>query len=210
MLNSGDHNPKMRLRSDPRIVAKSGMVLGASLLALVVGGGPALADCDPGPNSGNSSPNLSANRWAYGIWSGGTNTFDLTVNVSNNMGDPTCVVAFFDWNTGGTGHFDARAARTCKGNSDRSVEGSGDWTEASYPNRDHVAVQKLGVCQGDKDAPIGQQSCVDSAATECSVSGANPVDPDFPNVITSAWVRKNDGTVAFLEAPNANYLSNTQ
>jgi hypothetical protein len=110
-------------------------VVSSAFAVLVMGAGPALAECSPGPTSGNSSPNLSSNRWAYGIWNGGTDSFDLTVNVANGLGDGKCVTAYFDWGTNNAKHFDARAARTCKGNTDRSVNGANDYQELSYANR---------------------------------------------------------------------------
>jgi len=63
-------------------------------------------------------------------------------------------------------------------------------------------MQKLGVCYGAIDT---MGTCQDSAGTNCTVVGG--VNPDFPNKVTSAWVRWSDGTVDVLEWPNADYTS---
>ncbi len=188
-----------------RRLIEAAVALGATGAILL--SGTAWGDCGSGPISGNASPTLTTDRYAYGVWNGGTDTLDVTTHANNGLGSGKCVTGYFDWFTNGTGHFDSRAARTCDGNSYRSVNGGADWQELSYVNREIRAEQKLGVCHGDKDSMGNCQSYV--ADGGCAVDSAWPVNPNFPNTVTSAWIRRADGTVDLLEAPNPNYTSAT-
>lgn len=126
---------------------------------------------------------------SYGFFQAnyGTDTFTA---LSNPVGTTTgkCLDQWFDWGVGAN-HFDARVARSCKSNYNRS---SGSSTE-TY---DVVSYNKVGACYGNNNATT-------SGTCEFIRGSKASLLPSFPNTCTRAWWRTSGGTLMYGSGGNS-------
>lgn len=156
------------------------VVLAAALIVAL----PATAYAGEGSGrlyTGPSNTGGDSNGWAS--WSGYNNTVGVEA-AAFGIGSGRCISSYFDWRVS-SGHYDARAARTCANNRTRH----GDTYEWSGVQ----GMQKFGACYGYNDQ-LG--SCTNHPSADIAVTTSS-INPDAPNYTTRFWIHRSDGSTVY-------------
>ena len=125
--------------------------------------------------------------WGYAEWYGSSNGLRLIANPSS-MATGYCLDAWFDWNREGTGHFDARVARSCRGLYQRD-------SGFNYESTDVAGMQKWAVCYGLNNQTTSPTSnCNQHPEHTSDISGVNP---NLPNSCTRSWRLTSSGSYLY-------------
>lgn len=160
-----------------------GATVGAAALAIVLGAGPAFADCHGnGVDSGSADASVGAQGSKQTVaWNLGNREVRVRSKTGDGLNAGKCLDAAFDWMTDGItdGHYDARIARNCRPGTvvQSDADGNGYWLEPSdWGNRKVTGIQKAAGCNYDESNESYGNSCeyVAAGVDNCTFTKAIP------------------------------------
>ena len=177
------------------VIRRGLTVLAAAVVAVVITATLAWADCHgDGDNAGTGTKHVGANNSTQTMtWNLGDRTTYVWSEAGSGMSTDHCLEAQSDWETV-AGHYDARAARTCKPGGHRE----GTYTEAaSWSGRDVTGLQKAAGCIYQQYPPDYLNSC--DYVAESEDTSMCPFGAAFPwNDKTHAvYLRRENGDIEF-------------
>lgn len=166
-------------------------------IALLAGAGVSGAAASTAGNypSGYDDRTFPTSHEFIASWDSSARTIYLESDAGSTLGSGHCADAWFDWQTAGGDHYDARLSRNCRPGTSRIAASSYSGYQEHNNSVTFTGVQKLSGCVYYQPPGDGRlHGCVQSAYAYNSVESVNP---SRPNNVTYFWVRLADGSLTY-------------
>lgn len=146
--------------------------------------------------TGNEMRTMTNGHVGAWEWAAGSDAIKMQVYAGSGLNSNRCADTWFDWDTSGSGHYDARVVRTCKPDSHRytNAGGPGFYYEPST-SRTLTDEQKVFLCLYNQST--GNVILENAEIVAGGSGGLESVVPTYtqnnPNNVTRAWHRQADG-----------------